>query len=140
LDAGWNPHTSVVCVGADPAFMGQVMTFRASSWGARDGFNALIGGYVRLKCQQYPKVYLSVTTKRRSGYTVKDPMFCIVGWVPCKAFAADHTPALEGPAAPQALEKPAEKQEGPATKRGSITIESGRQPAAKAELDDDIPW
>jgi hypothetical protein len=117
---GWAPHTSVVCVGAEAPFTGQVMTFRASSWGARGAFAALIGGYVRLRCQQYPKVYLSVTTKRRSTYTVVDPMFCVAGWVPRKGFAGNDAPALE-------------KQEGLEAK---VTIGS----AAKAAIDDEIPF
>jgi hypothetical protein len=121
LTPGYSPSTSVVALGLDEAHLGQAMTFRASSWGGRRAFGALIGGYVRFRQRVFPVVTLGAATRERGGNDVEDPLFNVVEWRPRRDFGGGDDPPPQLPA-PEPL----------------MTITSGK-PAARP-IDDDIPF
>ncbi len=98
----WDPYTQFLCVGADKAHRGQLMTFTSSSWGARKAFLSLIGPYIRTGKRAFPICTLGAKPRKNDTNGNIDPTLTAAGYAPCGDFAdlvslPQHVPALAPP-------------------------------------------
>ena len=98
--SGFNPYTSVLCIGVDKTYLGELMTYAGSSWGARFAFGRLLKPYARRGERCLPIVILG-TKERRDANGNIDPVFTIVDWAPLgnfpDLFLGEDGPALPAP-------------------------------------------
>jgi hypothetical protein len=97
--SGFNPYTRALCVGMDKIYLGELMTYAGSSWGARFAFGRLLKPYARRGERYLPIVILGTKARHDANGNI-DPVFTIVDWAPLGNFPdllGEDGPALPAP-------------------------------------------
>ena len=83
----------------DKTYLGELMTYAGSSWGARFAFGRLLKPYARRGERYLPIVILGTKARHDANGNI-DPVFTIVDWAPLGNFPdlfGEGGPALPAP-------------------------------------------